>query len=574
MARASTQGFAETTVADLVETSGVSRRTLYALFGDKADLLRATIESILAGLAIEPSDAESGDGPEQRLRRRFRVFATLARDQPAAARTCLLEAHAGGPETRMPLEAAVGRWWQGIASILAEDRERAGVPDEIVEGLAGASLEIVRDRLEANRTEDLPGLIDEIVDLLLVYRAPPEPLRMHSRIPARSQEILDGGDHRERVVGALAHLCFERGYADLGVDEIIAGAGMSPRTFYANFRGKEDALLAAIESIGAQMSAAALPAFRRHQDWSIGVRAGIGALLNFLAARPALAHLILVEAHTAGAAALARRDDALKGLGAMLAPGWSASSEAIRVAPWAIAMAGYHVGRRTVLDSGPEGLAGMAPVLTFLALAPFLGSRSAGAAANGSRPGFRPAPERLEAIRNLAIQPHKREALSYVSYYEPVGEREIARTIGAPLEVVRRHLAELLAEGLVTEAPPNGAGSETLYRPAMSRIDDAEWAALSLEARERISAEIGTMVAAEIAFSVEAGTFDRAPGRHLSRLMARVDEQGWEALREIHDRALTESLAVRTECADRLGRDDRAGRSVRSVQTLFEMPDF
>ena len=61
---------------------------------------------------------------------------------------------------------------------------------------------------------------------------------------------------------------------------------MSPTTFYAKFRDKQDALMAAIDSAGAQMVAAILPAFRRAPEWQRGMRAAFGAFFNFLASRP------------------------------------------------------------------------------------------------------------------------------------------------------------------------------------------------------------------------------------------------------------------------------------------------
>ena len=66
-------------------------------------------------------------------------------------------------------------------------------------------------------------------------------------------------------------------------------------------------MLAAIDSAGAHIGAAMRPAMRRAPDWPAAVRAAIGGVFNFLASRPALARLVLVDAYVAGPAALKRR---------------------------------------------------------------------------------------------------------------------------------------------------------------------------------------------------------------------------------------------------------------------------
>ena len=61
-----------------------------------------------------------------------------------------------------------------------------------------------------------------------------------------------------------------------------------------------------------------VPAFNRQTAWPDAVRAGFGALLNFLASRPALAQLVTVEVYAAGDEAVERRVAALAPLGALI----------------------------------------------------------------------------------------------------------------------------------------------------------------------------------------------------------------------------------------------------------------
>jgi AcrR family transcriptional regulator len=56
-----------------------------------------------------------------------------------------------------------------------------------------------------------------------------------------------GRARRERLVAATASLVAERGYHQVGVDEIGAAAGVSGAAIYRHFTGKQDLLVAVIE---------------------------------------------------------------------------------------------------------------------------------------------------------------------------------------------------------------------------------------------------------------------------------------------------------------------------------------
>ena len=102
------------------------------------------------------------------------------------------------------------------------------------------------------------------------------------------------------------------GYAATTIAEIAREARISQQTFYAHFAGKEDAMEAALDTSGAQMAAATLPAVRRSDDWAEGVRVAISSMCAFLAAEPAFARLRTMEAYGAGPRAVELRDRATR----------------------------------------------------------------------------------------------------------------------------------------------------------------------------------------------------------------------------------------------------------------------
>ena len=404
------RGYIATTVNDLVEISGVSSRTFYDLFPDKKACFLATLEAMIeaaAAFALQSSGeqlenaapagvrlpaAPSDDGSwEQRARIGFDAFARMIAMQPAAARLAFLEAYPAGPEAIQLVENATAGFEWLARQMLEQSPERAGMPAEMVTAHVGAQAEIARTRLRRGEEAELPELLNQLWDLLLSYRPPPEPLRLTGRTPRFGPETIDAHDHAERALRAFAVVAAEEGYVNTTVEAVLKQAQMSATTFYANFAGKEDAMLAAIDSACAQIVAATLPAFRRAPDWPKGIRAGYGALCNFLASRPAMAQLIAVEIYAAGSTAVERRSKTLQPLERVIGKGFEHEPTAPALATEAIAGAAFTLIYKRLRSSGPGSLPTLAPLLTYITLSPFLGAEEACRVANSDGRG-RPSP--------------------------------------------------------------------------------------------------------------------------------------------------------------------------------------
>lgn len=107
------------------------------------------------------------------------------------------------------------------------------------------------------------------------------------------------GDQRERILLAARDVFATRGYANAGIDEIVARARVSRTTFYEFFENKEKCLLAvyglgvkrlarALLTVVAQTAGAGLHPMDR-------IRAEVRALAEAYAADPAMARIILIE---------------------------------------------------------------------------------------------------------------------------------------------------------------------------------------------------------------------------------------------------------------------------------------
>jgi AcrR family transcriptional regulator len=574
VASVSERGYTATRVSDLVELSGVSSRTFYDLFADKQACFLEAIEAVL-GIAVrnlaEVDASNRGKGWEERAVSALGAFAEIIASQPAAAQVCLIEAYAAGPEVLKPLAKATSSFERVVREILSEAPEQEGIPPAMVTAHVSALQEVARNRLRNGTTAELPGLIGDISEVLLAYRPPPEPLRLSTRPPAARSEDLDAHNHAERVLRAFAVVVTEKGYAQTTVDEVISRASMSASTFYANFSGKEDAVMGAIDSAGAQIVAAVIPAFERSADWPSGIRAAYGALFNFLATRPGLAHLMSVGVYEAGLPAIERRARALAPLGALIEGGGPAR----RFQPPTIALeviTGATLGlmyNRTD-RSGPESLPALAPICTYLALAPFIGPEDACKAANGDG-----------RARGGVADPQQRRLLSRV--LEILNERKasaegIARELEVPVEQVRDQIEHLERAGLAVlledQAAAGGSSStELLYHSNTDWIEHERWDRMDLSERRQISSQVTRVAIAEIERAIDADTFDARVDRHLSRLPLLIDEQGWRQLTALHYQLLHAAIAIQAESVERLNASGRPGIAGTSLQALFEVPE-
>jgi AcrR family transcriptional regulator len=563
------KGYAGTTVADLVEISGVSSRSFYALFGDRHNLARATLEDILDRLQ-GPLSASTEPIDEERSRERFECFAAAVAEQPATARFVLAEAFGAGPEAVAALEHTIGRFEEEVRKRYEATAALAGVHSQVITARLGGILELARARLRAGREAELVGLGAEIVAVAIADRAPPESLRFGVRPKRGVQESLEVTDHAERAMRAFAVMVAERGYAETTVEDVVRRAGMSARTFYANFSGKEDLMASAIESACAQAIAVTMPAFARHAEWPLAVRAGFGALFNFLASRPALAALLTVGVYEAGDKALEAR---LRGLAPLASLMENRTSSWDRQGWLERNLTGgglFWLTYTQVRRNGPESLPGLAPICTYLLLSPLLGPEEACAAANNQGGGRQSTPQDRFHGSNLSVETELVQTIEVLSARD-ASAAELTAATGFPLETVEEQLRHLSAADLARPVEEWDDEGGRRYRMERLRfVVDTE--ALSLEARKTLSADFRRAARADEDLSVGSGTFDARGDQHFSRTPIRVDEEGWRELREIHDKALYASFAIASRAKSRLKETGERGRDTRSIHILFEMP--
>jgi AcrR family transcriptional regulator len=115
-------------------------------------------------------------------------------------------------------------------------------------------------------------------------------------------------NQRQRIVDALVHIVGAYGYQAASVERVAAHAGVSRRTFYEQFEGKEDAFVRAYDGAASQLLARVQAAAATGSTVSEQLHDGLAALLDGLAGEPQLAHMCVVAVLSAGPVAIDRRD--------------------------------------------------------------------------------------------------------------------------------------------------------------------------------------------------------------------------------------------------------------------------
>jgi AcrR family transcriptional regulator len=131
---------------------------------------------------------------------------------------------------------------------------------------------------------------------------------------------------RDRVLAAATGVFAARGYQSTTVDHVVAAARVGVGTFYALFSSKEDCFLRLYDRIAAEARARLVAAAPTEAPWADRVLAGLGALLELVAAEPDRARIVIVEAPTAGAAAERRYAETVAELTAILRDGRAVDS--------------------------------------------------------------------------------------------------------------------------------------------------------------------------------------------------------------------------------------------------------
>lgn len=193
---------------------------------------------------------------------------------------------------------------------------------------------------------------------------------------------------RETILEGMLEAVGAEGYDATSVRTVLDRTGLYRQAFYDEFADKDACYLAALDLGIRRLEALVAQAAASEESWRAKLRAGLGALLDYLDAAPDVGRGVIVEVHAAGPQALARRAEAMKRITDFidLARREADESESPpRIAPEGI-VAGIHAVVHSRLSTGAtDGFRDLLPEFMYFAVLPYFGSEAASAEMQAAR---------------------------------------------------------------------------------------------------------------------------------------------------------------------------------------------
>ncbi len=352
MAVVARRGYQQSTVKDVMSQAGCSRSTFYAQFADMEDCLGALLSVLTDELfqkvesAVE--SAPSADAPKEASR----TLVAFAREQEAPARVLFCESLAGGAaamDRRDGLIDDIARLVEGRLESQGKDAITFDLPPSTAIGTVfrvldnrmrrgAAGLHDLEEGLLAwldayvttdphSRSRDIQALAEQgaLPSIALTPAAAPPPVRLGSNGVSAGDR---SRNQRERILFACAQSCFERGYVQMGIADIVSAAGVSRSVFYEHFHDKQHAALAVLEQAFELMLMTSARAYFAQDSWPERVWAAARALCEGYATYPAQFGCCFVEYASMGPPGGQLERDRLMAFTLMLEDGYKQRPEA------------------------------------------------------------------------------------------------------------------------------------------------------------------------------------------------------------------------------------------------------
>jgi AcrR family transcriptional regulator len=400
---AASGGFGSVTIAGVIERAGVSRPTFYDYFADTEECLLAALSGVQERLLAEVSPVVAQAGASDALGAVIRRVVEWAGAEPEMARVLMGEAVAGGPRALDIRDRGIAEIERLVEGVYERTPRSTPAPDVAVRMLVGGVYRLLARRLRRGEavTSDLGGELEVWAKRyerpIARHRwrglcpsppaalGPPNPpllkpinaIKRRPRAPAR-----ETGQQRERTLFAAAEIAAQHGYAAASISEIGKRAGVDHRAFHREFADQHEVIAALHELFFQHLMTVSAGAFFAQASWPERVwQAGL-AFTGAAEQNPTLAHVAFVEGQAAGPTAVQRFEDLVGAFTIFLEQGYQDQTEGERasnVAPEAIAWSTHELAYAQSRAGDRGGLVGLLPHVTFLALAPFLGTTAADA---------------------------------------------------------------------------------------------------------------------------------------------------------------------------------------------------
>ncbi len=420
---AAERGYAETTIELILDRAGLDRPAFDRHFRGKYDCFLTAWQEINEGCMREMLEAfNSQEEWPDRLRAVACEIVDNLRHDPNRA-SFAVEVLSAGDAARARRDMTM----RVIASLIDAGRNEMDDPESVphttAEALAGSAYGQVYAKVVRGEADELPALVPQLMSaavmpylgveagLAELARGFDPPARYRRDVAKKSSSGKSGGtdvpaedyppelarlppgrhglprefvvhNQRERLIAGLAEAIAENGYSGTTIAHITRHAAVSRRTFYEHFSSKDECFVAAYDTVMEELRERVSAAFEGAGDWPHAVKAGIGAMLEFLAAEPSLARLCMVEALVAGPVVVERYDAAIQSFVPYFQSGREGRPPEVlaRLSPTTEeALVGGMVSliSRRIIAGKAEELEELLPDLVEFTLTPYVGSAEA-----------------------------------------------------------------------------------------------------------------------------------------------------------------------------------------------------
>jgi AcrR family transcriptional regulator len=164
------QGYATTTVADIIARARLSRRTFYEHFADKEECFLAAYDTVVEQMLAGVGHAYEQGGPRwtQRVHDGLEAFISYLISEPAFARMCIVEVVAAGPEARGRRDAAMRVFIEFLEPGRDEAPKGVTIPPLAAEIVVGGIYEIIYTRLLRDAAGELQEMLPDLLYCAIV----------------------------------------------------------------------------------------------------------------------------------------------------------------------------------------------------------------------------------------------------------------------------------------------------------------------------------------------------------------------------------------------------------------------
>ncbi|HWX44585.1 MAG TPA: TetR/AcrR family transcriptional regulator [Solirubrobacteraceae bacterium] len=247
---------------------------------------------------------------------------------------------------------------------------------------------------------------------------------------------------RSRLLAGAVGAIDELGYGHTTVAQITSRARVSRRTFYELFENREECLAALLDDVLAMLERELEQAGLEGLSWRERLRGGLLVMLAFFDREPALARVCVVHSQQGGPAILARREEILARLAAVIDQGRrEGRRESSRVAGCTpltaegLVGAAFGILYARLARGEREPLTGLLGELMGMIVLPYLGPEAA------RREQRRPAPRSTPAARH-GSPPARRDPLQEVRMRLTYRTAQVLECIAAEPGVSNRMVAD------------------------------------------------------------------------------------------------------------------------------------